>query len=47
VVGSDLVEADGGRVELVELVPGRSSTGLMERAAAAARVEAGEPEGAS
>lgn len=40
VVGSDLVEADGGRVELVELVPGRSSTDLMARAAAVVRAEA-------
>lgn len=40
VVGTDLVEADGGRVELVKLIPGRSSSGLLRRAAAAGLAEA-------
>ena len=31
VVGCDLVEADGGEVMLVELVPGHSTTELVER----------------
>lgn len=33
VVGGDLVESWGGRVELVEAVPGRSTTGIIERLA--------------
>jgi D-beta-D-heptose 7-phosphate kinase/D-beta-D-heptose 1-phosphate adenosyltransferase len=40
VVGADLVVARGGRVELVPLVPGRSSTALRRRLAAD-----GEPAG--
>lgn len=39
VVGSDLVEADGGRVELIRLVEGRSSTDLIRRAAQVAALE--------
>lgn len=31
VVGRDVVEAAGGRVARVELVPGRSTTGMVER----------------
>jgi rfaE bifunctional protein nucleotidyltransferase chain/domain len=31
IVGSDVVEAAGGRVVRVELVPGRSTTSLLER----------------
>ncbi|MEM6749870.1 MAG: D-glycero-beta-D-manno-heptose 1-phosphate adenylyltransferase [Planctomycetota bacterium] len=31
VVGRDVVEAQGGRVELINLVEGRSTTGLIER----------------
>jgi D-glycero-beta-D-manno-heptose 1-phosphate adenylyltransferase len=31
IVGSDVVEAAGGRVVRVPLVPGRSTTGLLER----------------
>lgn len=31
VVGRDVVEAAGGRVELIELVEGRSSSGLVRR----------------
>lgn len=31
VVGADLVETWGGRVELVEMVPGRSTSGIIER----------------
>jgi D-beta-D-heptose 7-phosphate kinase/D-beta-D-heptose 1-phosphate adenosyltransferase len=31
VVGHEIVEAAGGRVELVEFVDGRSTTGLIER----------------
>jgi D-beta-D-heptose 7-phosphate kinase / D-beta-D-heptose 1-phosphate adenosyltransferase len=33
VVGHDLVEADGGEVILVELVPGHSTTGIVKRSA--------------
>jgi D-beta-D-heptose 7-phosphate kinase/D-beta-D-heptose 1-phosphate adenosyltransferase len=32
IVGSDVVEAAGGRVVRIELVAGRSTTGLVERA---------------
>lgn len=39
VVGSDLVEADGGRVELIRLVEGRSSTDLIRAAARTASLE--------
>ncbi len=39
VVGTDLVEADGGRLELVELVAGRSSTEIIRKAALAAATE--------
>jgi D-beta-D-heptose 7-phosphate kinase/D-beta-D-heptose 1-phosphate adenosyltransferase len=35
VLGRDVVEADGGRVVLLPLLPGRSTTGLVERAAGA------------
>jgi D-beta-D-heptose 7-phosphate kinase/D-beta-D-heptose 1-phosphate adenosyltransferase len=35
VVGRELVEADGGEVVLVELVPGCSTTGLVDRASGA------------
>jgi D-beta-D-heptose 7-phosphate kinase/D-beta-D-heptose 1-phosphate adenosyltransferase len=35
VLGRDLVERDGGRVVLLPLLPGRSTTGLLERAAGA------------
>jgi D-beta-D-heptose 7-phosphate kinase/D-beta-D-heptose 1-phosphate adenosyltransferase len=31
VVGADLVEADGGRVMLVELVPGQSTSRIVAR----------------
>jgi D-beta-D-heptose 7-phosphate kinase/D-beta-D-heptose 1-phosphate adenosyltransferase len=31
VVGREAVEASGGRVQLVPLVEGRSTTGLLER----------------
>lgn len=31
IVGSDVVEAAGGRVERIELLPGRSTSGLVER----------------
>jgi D-beta-D-heptose 7-phosphate kinase/D-beta-D-heptose 1-phosphate adenosyltransferase len=31
VVGREIVEADGGEVILVELVPGHSTTALMQR----------------
>ena len=31
VVGKDLVEAHGGRVELIPFLPGRSTTGLVDR----------------
>ncbi|MEM7682524.1 MAG: D-glycero-beta-D-manno-heptose 1-phosphate adenylyltransferase [Planctomycetota bacterium] len=31
VVGRDVVEANGGRVELIDLVQGRSTTGLIDR----------------
>jgi rfaE bifunctional protein nucleotidyltransferase chain/domain len=31
IVGRDVVEADGGRVVRVELLPGRSSSALLER----------------
>jgi D-beta-D-heptose 7-phosphate kinase/D-beta-D-heptose 1-phosphate adenosyltransferase len=34
VVGRDLVEADGGHVVLVDLVPGHSTTRIVERSAA-------------
>jgi D-beta-D-heptose 7-phosphate kinase / D-beta-D-heptose 1-phosphate adenosyltransferase len=41
VVGRDLVEADGGEVILVDLVPGHSTTGIVRRSAR--RIEAIEP----
>lgn len=31
IAGAEEVEADGGRVEIVPLVPGRSTTGLIDR----------------
>jgi D-beta-D-heptose 7-phosphate kinase/D-beta-D-heptose 1-phosphate adenosyltransferase len=31
VVGADVVQAAGGRVVLAELVPGQSTTGIIER----------------
>jgi D-beta-D-heptose 7-phosphate kinase/D-beta-D-heptose 1-phosphate adenosyltransferase len=31
VVGADIVRACGGRIELVDLVPGKSTTGSIER----------------
>jgi D-beta-D-heptose 7-phosphate kinase/D-beta-D-heptose 1-phosphate adenosyltransferase len=34
VVGHDVVEADGGQVILVDLVPGHSTTGIVQRSAA-------------
>jgi D-beta-D-heptose 7-phosphate kinase/D-beta-D-heptose 1-phosphate adenosyltransferase len=34
VVGRDVVEADGGQVILVDLVPGHSTTGIVQRSAA-------------
>lgn len=37
--GADLVRADGGRVELIHYVEGRSSTELIRRAARAAAAE--------
>jgi len=42
VSGRDIVEAAGGRVVLADLVPGRSSSGMIERIQ-----HAGEPEGGS
>lgn len=39
VVGSDLVEADGGEVRLIRFVPGRSSTEIIRRSAQAAKKE--------
>jgi D-beta-D-heptose 7-phosphate kinase/D-beta-D-heptose 1-phosphate adenosyltransferase len=33
VVGHDLVEASGGQIILVDLVPGHSTTGIVKRAA--------------
>lgn len=41
VVGGDEVEKHGGRVHLVPLVEGRSTTGIVQRLAAAPRVRAG------
>ncbi len=41
VVGSDVVEAHGGRVELADLVAGHSTTGIIERVLKVYR-EAGE-----
>lgn len=35
VVGRDEVEAAGGRVEIIPLVPGKSTTGIIEKAGAA------------
>lgn len=43
VVGSDLVEADGGTVELIRLVPGRSTTEILRSAARAAAAEVTPP----
>ncbi|TCZ57921.1 bifunctional D-glycero-beta-D-manno-heptose-7-phosphate kinase/D-glycero-beta-D-manno-heptose 1-phosphate adenylyltransferase HldE [Roseicella aquatilis] len=37
VVGADVVQAAGGEVALIDLLPGRSTTGLVGRLAAAAR----------
>jgi D-beta-D-heptose 7-phosphate kinase/D-beta-D-heptose 1-phosphate adenosyltransferase len=34
VVGHDIVEALGGKVELIELVPGQSTTAMVERSRA-------------
>ena len=40
VVGRELVEAAGGDVLLVDLVPGHSTTGLVRRSAKSARTTA-------
>ena len=37
VVGYDLVEADGGEVILIDLVPGHSTTRLIDRSRTPAR----------
>ena len=37
VVGADIVQAAGGEVVLIDLVPGRSTTGLVGRLAGADR----------
>jgi D-beta-D-heptose 7-phosphate kinase/D-beta-D-heptose 1-phosphate adenosyltransferase len=40
VVGRDLVEAEGGHVVLVDLMPGHSTTRIVERSAAPAVAKA-------
>jgi len=37
VIGHDLVEADGGEVILIDLVPGHSTSGLVARSGGAER----------
>ena len=37
-VGRDVVEADGGEVVLVDLVPGHSTTRIVERSAGSSAV---------
>jgi D-beta-D-heptose 7-phosphate kinase/D-beta-D-heptose 1-phosphate adenosyltransferase len=40
VVGREIVEAEGGEVVLIDLMPGHSTTRLVERSAAAVRAAA-------
>jgi len=45
VVGREVVEADGGEVILIDLVPGHSTTSLVDRSVnpAPARAKAAKP----